>query len=249
MLSLNRTLAGILLYAFSVWCLPAVAADSAASDSAQMRAVDPRMEARLPFAEVERRAAAGDTKAQAELGARYGQGYGVAQDIPKAMAILSAAAAKNDPDAQYFLGTAYASGLGVPQSDLQAFSLFEQAAAQGHGPGSYMVATSIIYGKAGIAPSWKSGMKYLWDSAAKGYPPAMLLLGAAYQDGNGVDVNIKAAAYWYRRVLSYYQDVRAIYNLRILINKELVAWEVGDPGEPPVATLRGPDTPAQGAKP
>ena len=234
MLPLNRTLTLVLFCALSVWSLPALAAESAPPPvtEAQLRALDPREEAHLPFAELERRAATGDIKAQAELGARYGQGYGVEKDIPKAIALLSAAAAKNDPDAQYFLGTAYSNGLGVPYNELQAFTLYEQAANQGSAPGNYMVANMIIYGKAGIAPSWSGGIKNLWAAAVKDYTPAMVLLGAAYQDGMGVDRNPRAAAYWYRRTLSYLQDIRAIFNLRILINNRLVAWEPGDPGEP-----------------
>ena len=239
MLCINRFSIRALLCALSLMPLPALAADASPppATAEQVRALDPREEAHLLLPELERRVAAGDIKAQTELGARYGQGYGVAQDIPKAISLLSAAAAKNDPDAQYFLGTAYSSGLGVPYNEAQAFTLYEQAAAQGNAPANFMVATSIIYGKGGIAPSWSGGMKYLWASAVKGYPPAMVLLGAAYQDGAGVDANPRAAAYWYRRTLSYLQDVRAIYNLRALINGQSVAWEPGDPGEPATAML------------
>lgn len=251
MLPLNRTLTLGLFCALSVWSLPTLAAESDPPPvtEAQIRALDPREEAHLTLAELERRIDAGDVKAQAELGARYGQGYGVKKDIPKAIALLSAAAAKSDPDAQYFLGTAYSSGLGVPYNEAQAFTLYEQAANQGHAPGNFMVATMIIYGKGGIAPSWSGGMKNLWAAAVKGYTPAMILLGAAYQDGMGVDRNPRAAAYWYRRTLSYQQDVRAIFNLSILINSQLVAWEPGDPGEPAAVAPRSADAaPAEAPK-
>lgn len=211
--------------------------DTAATPPVNLLALDPRPEAHMTTAELERRAAAGELGAQAELGARYGQGsYGAKQDLPKAVSLLSAAAAKGNPDAQFFLASAYASGTGVPQNELQAFTLYEQAANQGHPGANYMLATMVIYGKAGISPSWSGGISYLWAAAVKDYPPAMLLLGAAYQDGQGVVLNPRAAAYWYRRYLSLVQDPRAIYNLRLMINDGTVPYESGDPGDPPQNT-------------
>lgn len=235
MFVLLRTFLLTFLIAIPAWSVAGQAAETdAAVAEARMRSLDPRPEAHMTFAEVTRRAEAGELGAQAELGARYGQGiYGAPQDIPKAIALLSAAAAKGNPDAQFFLASAYASGTGVPQNELQAFTLYEQAASQGHAGANYMLATMIIYGKAGISPSWSGGISNLWAAAVKDYPPAMILLGAAYQDGKGVTLNPQAAAYWYRRYLSMVQDPRAIYNLRIMINDGTVPYEDGDPGDPP----------------
>jgi TPR repeat protein len=214
----------------------AAAAEHPSPPAPAMQLIDPRPEAVMTVAELEKRTAAGDLKAQAELGARYGQGRDVTQDIPKAIALLKAAAEKGDPDAQYFLGTAYSSGLGVPQSDMQAFALYEKAADQGHPPANFALASMIIGGKAGLIPIWDGAIRYLWTAATKNYPPAMALLGAAYQDGKGVEVNPRAAAYWYRRSLSLVQSPNVIYNLRILINAGAVPYEDGDPGEQPEKT-------------
>lgn len=215
------------------------AAEDSAAAAAKIQALDPRPEAHMTIAELERRTAAGELSAQAELAARYGQGNGVPQDLPKAITLLRAAADKGNADAQFFLASAYAAGQGVPQSDLQAFDLYEKAAAQGHPAAEYMMATMIIYGRAGISPSWSGGMDHLWASASKGYPPAMLLLGAAYQDGKTGVVNPRAAAYWYRRYLSLIPDPKAIYNLRRMTVQGLVPYEQGDPGDPPTeAELR-----------
>ena len=231
-----RTFLLTFLIAIPAWsgAVQAAETDDVAAAEAKMRSLDPRPEAHMTFAEITQRAEAGELAAQAELGARYGQGiYGAKQDIPKAIALLSAAAAKGNPDAQFFLASAYASGTGVPQNELQAFTLYEQAANQGHAGANYMLANMIIYGKAGISPSWSGGIGNLWVAAVKDYPPAMLLLGAAYQDGKGTTLNARAAAYWYRRYLSLVQDPRAIYNLRIMINNGTIPYEAGDPGEPP----------------
>jgi TPR repeat protein len=167
----------------------------------------------------------------------------VKQDLPKAIDLLKTAAAKNDPDAQFFLGTAYSSGLGIGQNDTQAVMLYEQAAQQGHAPAKLALANAVMAGRGGIAPSMNSGLRYLWESAAEGYVPAMIQIGQLYQNGKDVDRNPRAAAYWYRRVLQLIPDVRTIYNLRLLIERRQVAWEAGDPGEP----LASPEKPVQTA--
>jgi TPR repeat protein len=221
-----------LMFALATAPSALLAAEPAIAPSdTDLRAFDPREEAHLSVAELERRVSTGDVKAQAELGARYGMGQDVKQDLPKAIALLQAAAAKNNPDAQFFLGTAYANGLGVPQSDAQSIMLFEQAAEQGQPGASYTLANMIIGGKGGISPSWTAALHYLWESAVKGFPLAMIQIGQIYQDGKGTDRNVRAAAYWYRRALQLIPDVRTIYNLRVLIERREIEWEPGDPGE------------------
>ena len=201
------------------------------------RVYDPRAEAHLTLAELERRAAGGDMKAQAEMGARYGSGQGVKQDIPKAIELLKAAVAKNDADAQFFLGTAYSNGLGVPQSDAQAVILYGDSAEQGNPAAELALANALIAGRGGLSPDIHAGLRYMWDSAAKGYPPAMIQMGQYFHDGKGVDPNPRAAAYWYRRALQLYPDVRTIFNLRLLIERRQVVWEPGDPGDDKLTPL------------
>ena len=239
MLSFFRTFSLALLIAATACAATGVAADDTAAAEARVRAMDPRPEARMTTAELAPRMAAGELGAQAELAARYGQGYGVKQDLAKAIDLLRAAADKGNADAQFFLASAYAAGQGVPQNDLQAFMLYEKAAAQGHPGGNYMMANMIIYGRAGISPSWSGGIDHLWVAAAKDYPPAMYLLGAAYEDGKAGVVNGRAAAYWYRRYLSMIQDPKVIYNLRRLIELGVIPYEQGDPGDPPAASKNG----------
>lgn len=247
MLFLLRTL----LLTFSIAALAwsnagAAVGDNTADPEVQLRALDPRPEAHMTLADLERRSAAGELSAQAELGARYGQGHGVNKDLAKAIGLLTPAAAKGNADAQFFLASAYAAGQGVPQNDLQAFMLCEQAAQQGHPAANYLLATMIISGRAGISPNWLGSIPYLWQSAVKDYPPAMFLLAAAYEDGKAGIVNPRAAAYWYRRYLSLFQDSRAMFNLRRMISEQTVPYEDGDPGGPPDALPAG--EPGTGAK-
>ena len=183
----------------------------------------------LTVAELEHRTAAGNTRAQAELGARYGKGDGVEQDYEKAIEILKDAASKGESEAEFFIGTAYYSGLGVPRSEVEAVMWFEKAASKGHASAQYWLAVLIKDGRGGISANWEAAVPLLWQSATQGYADAEFLLGYAYQMGAGVDKSPAAAAYWYRRTLSKAYNIRAEFNLALLIRGGDVEWRPGDP--------------------
>ena len=185
--------------------------------------------AEVSLAELEERMLAGDTSAQSELGARYGKGEGVEQNFDKAIELLQDAAAKGDVQAEFYLATAYYSGLGVPRNEVQAFMLFENTANKGHAPSQYWLAVLIKDGRGGIvSPSWAAAVPLLWKSAMQGYPDAEFLLGSAYQLGLGVEKNAQAAAFWYRRTLKRGYNIRADFNLAVLIKSGQIEWQSGD---------------------
>ena len=184
--------------------------------------------AELTIVELEQRAAAGDTLAQAELGARYGKGETVEQDLEKAIEILRDAATKGEPAAEFYLGTAYYSGLGVPHSQVEAVMWFQKASSKGYAPAQYWLAVLIKDGRGGISPNWEAAVPLLWKSATQGHRNAEFLLGYAYQMGVGVEKNPAAAAYWYRRTLSKGYNIRAEFNLALLIKEGSVEWQSGD---------------------
>jgi uncharacterized protein len=171
----------------------------------------------------------GDLHAQAELGARYGRGDGVQADVPKAIALLKDAAAKNNPDAQHWLATAYTNGVGVEKDEVQASLLYEKAAQQGHKEAQYIMGNMIAMGQSGFAQSWTGALPYFQKSADQRFPFAEYMMGFMHQMGYGVERNPETAAYWYRRTLSHSQNIRAQYNLAVLIGEGLVKPETGDP--------------------
>ncbi|GEM_PF-3540657 len=179
--------------------------------------------------ELERRTANGDTQAQAELGARYGNGNGVEQDLDKAIALFRDAAAKGEADAAFYLGMANLSGMGVPSNEANAVMWLEKAAANGSAQGQYWLAVMIKDGRGGISPNWEAAVPYLWKSAMQGYEDAEFLLGYAYQEGLGVEKNPEAAAYWYRLTNQRAYNMRANYNLALMIKAEEIEWQPGDP--------------------
>jgi hypothetical protein len=77
------------------------------------------------------RALAGDPVAQFNMGVRYAEGRGVAQDFLEAAKWYGAAADQGDPQAQFNLGLLFYQGLGLPRNLVYAYELFRSAAAQG----------------------------------------------------------------------------------------------------------------------
>jgi len=181
-----------------------------------------------PVAELERLVAAGDIKAHTELGMRYGVGKGVEKNYDKAVALLRFAADRNDRDAEYYLGTAYSTGSGVPKDESVAVVWYERSAAQHLPIADYWMGFMIAYGKGGISPTWAGAIPYLWDGAVQGDSQCAFLLGYAYDKGTGIDRNVKAAAYWYRRADDKAINVKAEYNLLLLINHGEAEWQPED---------------------
>ena len=231
---MTRTKVVIFCGAILASCLEGVNASAAETRSAAELAQNTSVRS-LSLEDLERRVAGGDLSAQAELGARYGRGDGVPQNISKALELIRAAAEKNNPDGAYYLGLSYATGTGVPRNEAQAVLFFETAANQGQPAAQFMLGSMISQGKGGIEANWPSAISYFWHAADSGYQPAEFALGYAYQMGYGTPRNAKAAAYWYRRADSRSPHRGAEDNLLKLIESGEVDRQPGDPEPKPVA--------------
>ena len=73
----------------------------------------------------------GDAGAQTNLGACYGNGWGVPQDYGQAVKWYRLAAAQGVAKAQSNLGVCYDRGYGVPQDDVMALKWFNTAIESG----------------------------------------------------------------------------------------------------------------------
>ena len=79
-----------------------------------------------------KRAMAGDSEAQYNLGLMYYNGWTVSKDKREAARWYRAAAKQGDANAQYNLGFMYENGYGVTQDMAEAVRLYRAAAEQGH---------------------------------------------------------------------------------------------------------------------
>ena len=84
------------------------------------------------FAEIKKKAEAGDADAQYNLGMKYLDGKGVPRDYTEAVNLLQSAAMQGDARAQFELGGMYNKGQGVQSSFIYAHVWWNLAAASGH---------------------------------------------------------------------------------------------------------------------
>jgi TPR repeat protein len=93
-------------------------------------------------------------------------------------------------------------GEGVPKDPSKAFFWCEKAADLGfsialNNLGYYFYRTGLVVSKDG-----HKAFELYTKAAANGNAPAMVNLGASYEDGFGVPRNLKQAIYWYRQAAS-----------------------------------------------
>ena len=102
-------------------------------------------------------------------------------DAAGAVAIWRPLAEKGDADAAFNLGQAYRLGKGVPLDLAQAQSWLERAARKGHVDAAATVGLLLFQNGNRV-----SGMRWLKAAAEAGEPRALLMVGTAMYNGDGV---------------------------------------------------------------
>ena len=112
-------------------------------------------------------------------------------DTAGAVAIWRPLAAKGDADAAFNLGQAYRLGKGVPLDLAQAQSWFDRAARKGHVDAQTTLGLLLFQNGNRVA-----AMRWLNSAADAGEPRALLMVGTALYNGDGVpEDHVKAYAY------------------------------------------------------
>lgn len=112
-------------------------------------------------------------------------------DAAAAVGIWRPLAEKGDVDAAFNLGQAYRLGRGVPLDLAQAQNWLERAARKGHVDASATLGLLLFQNGNRV-----SGMRWLKTAAAAGEPRALLMVGTAMYNGDGVPQDpITAYAY------------------------------------------------------
>ncbi len=105
---------------------------------------------------------------------------------------LLKAAKSGNPQAQNQLGICYSKGLGIKYNKSKAISYFRLAAEQGLADAQYHLGGYYYHNK-------KEMLKWYNRAAEQNHPGALVALGNAYSEGNGVSKDLKIAAGYYRR--------------------------------------------------
>jgi hypothetical protein len=116
-------------------------------------------------------------------------------------------------------------------SDAELLRRLQQHADKGNAEAQREVGYAYREGSFGLKKSEKRAFQFFQLSAAQGYAPAQTQLGVCYGVGEGVEIDYKAAALWYRRAAEQgYPDAQ--YNLAnvfyhyqdVLSYDEAVKW-------------------------
>ncbi|HVO03965.1 MAG TPA: tetratricopeptide repeat protein [Candidatus Cybelea sp.] len=149
-----------------------------------------------PLAQIEQLADAGRADAQRELGIRYGQGTGLAQDYGFARTWSAKAAAQGDPWAMRIMGLIYLNGLGVDADRFKALNYFKRAADAGEMFAQYNLAVIYYDGDMG-EQSYAKALEWYRRSADQGNAKAQHNLGLMLANGIGTAPDKVEAYKWF----------------------------------------------------
>ncbi|MGH7002521.1 MAG: peptidoglycan-binding protein [Alphaproteobacteria bacterium] len=141
-------------------------------------------------------AAAGDNKALFEIGDRYTDGRGVAQDYAKAAEWYGLAATRGFAPAQYRLGNFNEKGLGIARDLTEARTWYQRAAEQGNASAMHNLAVLFAAGMDG-APDNDSAAHWFIQAAELGVKDSQFNLGILSAKGMGVPQNLEESYKWF----------------------------------------------------
>jgi TPR repeat protein len=164
--------------------------------------------ARLPAGQsIEERALAGDANAQHQLGVKFYNGIGTAQDFTEAARWFAMAAAQGHSGAQANLGLQYQQGTGVEFDIDKARALYQTAAANGQG----LAAHNLGY-LAETSGNLEEAARWYEKGAELGQANSISSLAFAYSNGRGVAQDIEKAFILYNQAADL-GDGMAVVNL------------------------------------
>ena len=136
-------------------------------------------------ADLNKKALAGDTKAQLRLGIAFEFGQGVDKNVDKAIYWYHIAADRGDPVAQTNLGYLYETGGNGLENPAEAAKWYLRAAVSGFARAKFNLGILYLQGT-GVEKSDEEAAHWIGQAADAGCPRAMAALGYLYANGKGV---------------------------------------------------------------
>jgi localization factor PodJL len=138
----------------------------------------------------------GDAAAAYEVGMRFADGKGVAQNFDEAAKWLDRAAQAGVVPAIFRLGTFYEKGLSVKKDVDIARRYYLQAAGRGHAKAMHNLAVLDADG-GGKGANYKSAAQWFRKAADRGVADSQFNLGILYARGIGVEANLAESYKWF----------------------------------------------------
>ena len=174
-------------------CFIGFAAFAAASTSSQTLDSAPIPEKPdVQLTALSKKALAGNTKAQLQMGLAYEFGQGTDKNIENAMHWYRIAADKGDPVAQTDLGYLYETGGNGPGNLGEAAKWYLRAAVSGLSRAKFNLGVLYLEGN-GFQRSDEEAAHWISEAANDGCPRAILALSYLYANGRGVPLDPRKA--------------------------------------------------------
>lgn len=138
----------------------------------------------------------GDPRGQNGLGVLYIRGWGVAQNLDKALNLFHESARQGHRAAENNLGEMYMSGLGVPKDYAKAFDWCWRAALKGDPDAQNNLGVMFAEGL-GVKQDHTLAMYWFQKSAKQGNVEAQANVGHLFRTGDGVARDYVLAYAWY----------------------------------------------------
>ncbi|MGD9836409.1 MAG: hypothetical protein AB7F72_01170 [Afipia sp.] len=138
----------------------------------------------------------GDPGAAFEIGIRYAEGRGVAQDYATAAKWYERASHSGIVPATFRLGTLYEKGLGLKKDIDAARRYYLDAAEKGSAKAMHNLAVLDADG-GGAGPNYKSASQWFRKAAERGIADSQFNLGILYARGIGVEQNLAESYKWF----------------------------------------------------
>ena len=175
---------------------PRLDASEAAKEAEALQAALTQLPAAIGPESLRRAAIDGDPAAQFEIGSRYTQGRGVAQDLKAAADWYQRAAAQGLAPAQYRLGSLYEKGHGVTRDISMAEMWYMRAADQGNRKAMHNLAVLNAQGAKGEA-NFEEAARWFRQAAEHGLRDSQFNLAILYARGLGIEADQKEAYKWF----------------------------------------------------
>jgi len=144
-------------------------------------------------------AAAGDSKALFEIGARYAEGRGVKTDLAQAAQWYEKSAELGFAPAQYRFGNLLEKGNGVTRDVAKAKTWYQLAANQGNASAMHNLAVLFAMGVSGASDN-DSAARWFTQAAELGVKDSQFNLGILAAKGVGMPQNLEESYKWFALV-------------------------------------------------
>lgn len=147
------------------------------------------------FSEISSKAMEGDIESEKLLAEMYRNGDAGIIDEMTAFSLYQSAAQKNDPEALYLLGEL----LVLNQDYNMAIKNFILSAEQGYAPAMHMMGIAYEDGLFGVEQNYKKSFEWYKKLSEIDDNKGLFLLGFMYENGFGIEKNIKVANQLYKK--------------------------------------------------